>query len=253
MFTVEGWAPKLITKSGPGVVSAPNKGSEKIMPIIKMYDTTAAMLVQAIQLVSNPRFEGLFSSFQSLAIATRQDSLVTILKRLVAQAKHIPEVSQISFKSRVNRKVRTVTHSFLPTFLGRLGAKEEPGKVRVFAMVDWWTQMLLRPIHLMLFGVLKNIPQDATFDQDRGVQEGISILKRTKFAASYDLSAATDRLPIVIQKLLIEFMIPGASNSWADLLVGREYETPRFHRRLGMKIPVSVTYSVGQPMGALSS
>lgn len=73
--------------------------------------------------------------------------------------------------------------------------------------------MLLRPIHLMLFGLLKNIPQDATFDQDRGVQMGIQLLKKSGIAYSYDLSAATDRLPIVIQKLLIEYLIPGASES----------------------------------------
>jgi hypothetical protein len=213
VFTIEGWAPKLITKSGPGVVFAPNKGSQKIMPIVKTYDATAAMLVQAIQLVTNEKFVSLFNAFIELATKTGQTSLVVVLKQLVDQAKHIPEIYQHTYKTRVGKKEHLVTKSFLPSFLGRLGAKEEPGKVRVFAMVDWWTQMLLRPIHLMLFRVLKNIPQDATFDQDEGVQMGVSILKRTNFAASYDLSAATDRLPIVIQKPLIEFMIPGASNS----------------------------------------
>jgi hypothetical protein len=137
VFNVEGWVPKLITKSGPGVVSAPNKGSEKIMPVIKMYDTTAAMLIQAIQLVENPRFSSLFSAFRELAIVTKQDSLVSILKSLVSQAKEIPGVFQITLKQRLGRKKRLVTKSFLPSFLGRLGAKEEPGKVRVFAMVDW--------------------------------------------------------------------------------------------------------------------
>jgi hypothetical protein len=61
----------------------------------------------------------------------------------------------------------------------------------------------------MLFRVLKNIPQDATFDQDRGVSLGKEVLMRTKFAASYDLSAATDRLPISIQMLVINHLVPG--------------------------------------------
>jgi len=73
--------------------------------------------------------------------------------------------------------------------------------------------MILRPVHLMLFGILRNIRQDATFDQDRGVELGKRVLKRTGFAASYDLSAATDRLPISLQMLLIEHLIPGASES----------------------------------------
>jgi hypothetical protein len=250
LFAIEGWAPKLITKSGPGVVSAPNKGSKKIMPIINMYDTTAAMLVQGIQLVTNPRFVSLFLAFKELAEHTGQLSLVSTLERIVDQAKEIPGVYSLRVKAR---KGKSFTKSFLPFYLGRLGAKEEPGKVRVFAMVDWWTQMLLRPIHMMLFGLLKNIAQDATFDQDRGVQMGIRLLKKNGVAYSYDLSAATDRLPILIQKLLIEYLIPGASESWAKILVGREYQTPKAHRCLGMKIPEAVTYVVGQPMGALSS
>jgi len=138
---IEKWAPKLITKSGPGVVSAPNKGSEKIMPIVNMYDTTAAMLVQAIQLVKNPKFSGLFLAFKDLAFVTGQDSLVTKITKLAGEANQIPEIFQrsVSVTSRIDRKRVTSkkVYSFLPPYLGRLGAKEEPGKVRVFAMVDW--------------------------------------------------------------------------------------------------------------------
>jgi len=70
--------------------------------------------------------------------------------------------------------------------------------------------MLLRPLHKFLFGILRNIPQDATFDQERGVLAGVEMLKRTGFAASYDLSAATDRLPVLLQSRLIDAFYPGA-------------------------------------------
>lgn len=69
--------------------------------------------------------------------------------------------------------------------------------------------MLLRPLHRFLFRILKNIPQDATFDQDRGVLRGVDIIKKTGFAASYDLSAATDRLPVLVQSRLIDAFYPG--------------------------------------------
>ena len=50
--------------------------------------------------------------------------------------------------------------------LGRLGLKEEAaGKVRVFAMVDPFTNWLLKPLHKMIFRYLANIDQDGTFDQ----------------------------------------------------------------------------------------
>jgi hypothetical protein len=41
--------------------------------------------------------------------------------------------------------------------LGKLGVKEEPGKKRVFAMVDWWTQCTLKPLHKAIFALLKDI------------------------------------------------------------------------------------------------
>lgn len=70
--------------------------------------------------------------------------------------------------------------------------------------------MLLRPIHKLLFKILSRIPQDATFDQDEGVRKGVQMLRKSRFAASYDLSAATDRLPVFIQTQLISAIIPRA-------------------------------------------
>lgn len=69
--------------------------------------------------------------------------------------------------------------------------------------------MLLRPLHKFLFGILENIPQDATFDQERGVLAGVEMIKETAYAASYDLSAATDRLPVLLQSRLIDAFYPG--------------------------------------------
>lgn len=50
--------------------------------------------------------------------------------------------------------------------LGKLAYKEEAaGKVRVFAIIDGWTQSLLSGLHKYLFAVLKQIEQDGTFNQ----------------------------------------------------------------------------------------
>jgi hypothetical protein len=55
--------------------------------------------------------------------------------------------------------------------LGKLGLKQEPaGKVRVFAMVDPWTQWLLAPLHKRVFSILRRIPQDGTFNQVKPVE-----------------------------------------------------------------------------------
>jgi len=51
-------------------------------------------------------------------------------------------------------------------YLGRLGLLLEPaGKMRVFAMVDPWTQMILRPFHDAILKLVSRWPMDGTFDQ----------------------------------------------------------------------------------------
>jgi len=129
--------------------------------------------------------------------------------------------------------------------VGRLGLKQEmAGKMRVFAMVDAWTQWLMYPIHKFIFRILKKIPMDGTFNQSGPLSrvpwnKGFPLF-------SLDLSAATDRLPLALQTLLIDYVFPGLGKLWAKALVGREYLVPKSSGQ-------TVRYAVGQPMGALSS
>lgn len=132
-------------------------------------------------------------------------------------------------------------------YVGRLALKyEAAGKVRVFAMADCITQWVLKPLHKWIFRILGRYPDvDGTFNQ-------YGPLSRVPFGQkpiySFDLSAATDRLPVSLQEKLLSsvFGIKFAS-LWRRLLVGRKYFL--YHER---KIH-EFEYSVGQPMGALSS
>jgi len=138
--------------------------------------------------------------------------------------------------------------------LGKLGMKDEPaGKIRVFAMVDPWTQWVLRPLHLLLFDLLRRIPTDATFDQV-GVLERVQerVMKagyRVAKAYSFDLSAATDRLPVRLQEKILEPLLgKWSAVGWRRLLVDREYTLKTKDSQL-----LKLRYATGQPMGALSS
>lgn len=89
--------------------------------------------------------------------------------------------------------------------VGQLSCKEEAaGKVRVFAMVDVWTQSVLKPLHDTLFSYLKSLPNDGTFDQFASVKRAMKKAEISNCSFGYDLSAATDRLPLVIQKVILE-------------------------------------------------
>lgn len=90
--------------------------------------------------------------------------------------------------------------------------------------------------------------------------------------SSIDLSAATDRLPIELQIIILEVLlkdiVPDSklyARAWADLLIKRDYLVITNPKEPDFKLPsfiklnnnlkedTLVRYSVGQPMGALSS
>lgn len=144
--------------------------------------------------------------------------------------------------------------------LGKLGFKvEAAGKIRVFAMVDWWTQMALSPLHDWLFSILRQLPTDGTFDQGGAIEYLRRYISAHKIdrVDSFDLTAATDRIPVHLQVVVLGSVLgwPQA-DAWARLLVNRDYYLPVERpgvQSVARTLPEKVRYAVGQPMGALSS
>jgi hypothetical protein len=81
----------------------------------------------------------------------------------------------------------------LEVYPGRLSMSlEGAGKRRVFAIGNYVKQRLLRPFHDWLMDVLRRLKTDGTFDQTRP----LSFLRGYQTCYSYDLSSATDRMPL---------------------------------------------------------
>lgn len=139
-------------------------------------------------------------------------------------------------------------YKLLKTPIGRLAFLHEPaGKMRVVALVDPFTQWALYPLHKTILYIVRRYKMDGTFNQ----VAPLSHVANSAALYSLDLSSATDRLPITLQKKLLTALIGDQkiSDSWASLLVDRPYWHPA-------KYPLQskeVRYAVGQPMGALSS
>jgi len=138
---------------------------------------------------------------------------------------------------------------------GRLSTKDEPaGKIRVFALVDYWTQVALMPLHKWIFSLLKEIPQDGTFDQLKPVKRLLKRLPKGRVVYSFDLSAATDRIPVLLQGFLLACIFGRQfASTWRALLCGRKYYVGKKRARIAGLSSPWIRYSVGQPMGALSS
>jgi len=124
--------------------------------------------------------------------------------------------------------------------------EDKEGKSRVIAILDYWTQLVLRPLHDFLASRLKNIPSDCTFDQTIKVEPFYKYnLEKGSTFHCLDLSAATDRMPIKLQHLVLAHVF----NSWevADKVMILLVDEP-FQTKNG-----DIRYEVGQPMGAYCS
>jgi len=136
---------------------------------------------------------------------------------------------------------RLFSYKYETGYCGKLSIINDPElKLRVIAMVDYNSQVLLKPIHDNLLNKLRNFPCDRTFTQDPFNNWK---LKGNHFH-SLDLSSATDRFPVHLQEKLLSYMYDSnLASNWRNILVKRQY----------VYEGKPYTYSVGQPMGAYSS
>lgn len=88
----------------------------KIQPPYLVDNTTTALPLQAVALTEN---SVLAPSFEKMCSLTDQPDLLEKLRLI----------------SSLTKPIKSFT-DWIPQYLGKLGAKEEPGKVRIFAMVD---------------------------------------------------------------------------------------------------------------------
>jgi hypothetical protein len=139
--------------------------------------------------------------------------------------------------------------------LSQFAIKEEAaGKIRLFALLDSVTQSCLAPLHELLFSLLRIIPNDGTFDQEGSIERSQVKAVEAGCAYSFDLTAATDRIPAKLTAQLLQ-SITGKeiAESWLAVMTSRNFWLPG---ETAGKLGVSAgpyRYAVGQPMGGLSS
>lgn len=132
--------------------------------------------------------------------------------------------------------------SFNQTVRRLIAVPDKEGKTRVVACLDYWSQTVLRPIHIFLAKFLRAIPQDMTFNQGGFIPRVLSWGDCTYY--SVDLTQATDRFPAyVVGKVLEPRFGPVWVEHWLNILIGYGYSSPKG----------TASYSVGLPMGSYSS
>jgi len=127
--------------------------------------------------------------------------------------------------------------------LGKISFVKDPEcKLRIIAISDYYSQLFLKPIHSIIMNKLHNIKMDRTYTQDP--HSNWDLNNSEKFW-SLDLSSATDRFPVELQKrLLARIFHMELAQSWQSILNSRWFSTPEGNM---------LKYSTGQPMGTYSS
>lgn len=179
---------------------------------------TAGLDVQAL---SEGPLLGVLKGFLKLQNA---NSIVEDIEQI---QKNLTELKKPAIHSRLDQKV------------------ESGGKVRIFAVCDFWSQLALKPLHNAVAQILQRMPQDFTWNQE-GISARIQEWRAKGFTTfhSIDLSSATDRFPAILQKSIVKKLIGAEfSEYWYNLMTQRIFKSPWG----------DVKYAVGQPMGAYSS
>lgn len=172
----------------------------------------------------------LLEDIRTLAALTNNDELLTILS-LTQPAESL---------EFAHRKGHAPAHS-------RLRVKHESGgKARVFATLDNFSQSSLKPIHNFLMNWLNRNPKDGTESHATAANAVKRWTGTNHKIWSFDLTSATDRYPLFLQEIVMQHLFGSEIKSlWKNIISNREFIKPEGNG--------SVRYSVGQPMGALSS
>lgn len=151
-------------------------------------------------------------------------------------------------------KFRSLIHRIPNFFTSRGGIPATPkvrklvcipdkeGKTREVAILDYWSQCALKPLHHYIFRWLSRIPQDCTFDQTKWI--GKLVPTPGSSFHSVDLKTATDRFPIEFQELMLSIWFGKEyAKHWKIIMVSLPFDY------LGRVI----YYLTGNPMGAYTS
>jgi len=130
--------------------------------------------------------------------------------------------------------------------LARLSlVRDKESKVRIVAILDYWSQSCLKPLHDAAMRFLGSLGPDCTFNQGSFLAK----LPRTGPYHSLDLTAATDRFPVWLQEAVLAVLVAADyAAAWRRLIIDRDYHVSWVRHE-----QQRVRYAQGQPMGAYSS
>lgn len=78
---------------------------------------------------------------------------------------------------------------------------EKAGKTRTIAIIDYYSQRALRPLHKGLMAILRSLESDGTYSHDNVGKYAKKLTDNKSFIFCADLTAFTDRFPSIIKRI----------------------------------------------------
>jgi len=124
------------------------------------------------------------------------------------------------------------------------------GKTRIVAIGDNFSQRVLKPFADYMFDLLSSLKGDCTFSQGQKSREIKSRILNSESSWSFDLTQATDRLPVEVIQVVIEYLFgEKVAHHYLNVLVrSRDFKFSMPNKRTQY-----LKYGSGQPMGLNSS
>jgi len=136
-----------------------------------------------------------------------------------------------------------------PTYIhSRLNQiSDKAGKTRTIAIIDYYSQRCLKPLHDFLMKTLRSLVSDGTYSHQNVGKYAQQTTLEKGYIYCADLTTFTDRFPREIQRVLLKEIVKEdvLSDAWWTLLAERTFKLQWSDER--------VTYACGQPMGAYGS
>lgn len=140
------------------------------------------------------------------------------------------------------------TEGDIPFHVGQISYIQEPGyKLRAVANPARVWQYVLAPLGDFLFGKLRGLRDDFTFDQDAGIEKVKSFLGKGNRVYSVDLSDATNNFPLTYTLRLLMDIVPKELMFLVNLF-GAISRSPWLTPEGDL-----VQWTVGQPLGLFPS
>lgn len=188
------------------------------------------------------------------AMVTSHDDLFSLSEERISQLKVLAGyrfgvyidncIGARDYLRDIRKKLLPVKADFNPREItdSRISIVKSPEcKSRIIAILDYWSQTVLKPLHDWAFAQLRKFDSDRTFNQN-----SINLKQSVGFFASFDLKSATDRFPVSLQERILAIYInEERASAWRSIMTDRDFQK---HDSSG-----TVRYAVGQPMGAYSS